>query len=424
MRCLAVPLNKKQREVIECVKTENPKITVCSGAKRAGKTYVLIWIFLGHIAKYRNKGLSFILGGATQASIRRNVLDDMEAILGKKLTLDKANAVEIFGNKVYCFDGANSDAWKKVRGFTAAGAFLNEGTALHETFVREVQSRCSYPGARMYIDTNPENPSHYIKKDYIDEDGQTLDSGRVNIRAFHFTLFDNDALDPEYVDSIVKSTPSGVYMDRDVYGLWVSPEGVVYPDFKNELYVSPEEIEEMSFTTYFAGVDWGYEHYGVIVVCGVRVDGVIVVMKIYAARHQEIDYWTDAAIDIMRKYGDIPFYCDSARPEHVTHFRKTGIDAYNAKKAVIAGIEQVARGFKLHMLLIVNDSDRFKEEIYQYVWNETTGEPIKLYDDVMDAIRYAVYTHFVIENKTWEDYRVLFSRLNAGLYQAAKTIGR
>lgn len=399
-----MPFNKKQQEVIDCVKAENPKILVCSGAKRAGKTYVLIWIFLGHIAKFRNKGLSFILGGATQASLRRNVLNDMEDILRKRLSLDKTNSVEIFGNKVYCFDGANSDAWKKVRGFTAAGAFLNEGTALHESFVREVQSRCSYPGARIYIDTNPENPAHYIKTDYIDNNGQLLDSGLVNIRAFHFTLFDNNALTEEYVDSIVKSTPSGMYTDRDIYGRWVSPEGVVYPDFKNELFVSPEEIKEMDFTSYFAGVDWGYEHYGAIVLCGVRIDGVIVVMKIYAERHQEIDYWTDAAHNIMREYGDIPFYCDSARPEHITHFIKNGIDAYNAKKAVVAGIEQVARGFKRNMLLIVNDSERFKEEIYQYVWNETTGEPIKLYDDVMDAIRYAVYTHMVTENITWETY--------------------
>ncbi|MGN0181151.1 MAG: PBSX family phage terminase large subunit [Candidatus Ornithomonoglobus sp.] len=399
-----MPLNKKQQEVIDCVKTENPKILVCSGAKRAGKTYVLIWIFLGHIAKFRNKGLSFILGGATQASLRRNVLDDMEDILGKKLTLDKTNAVEIFGNKVYCFDGANSDAWKKVRGFTAAGAFLNEGTALHESFVREVQSRCSYPGARIYIDTNPENPAHYIKTDYIDNDGQLLDSGLVNIRAFQFTLFDNDALTEEYVDSIVKSTPSGMYMDRDVYGRWVSPEGVVYPDFTEALFISPEDIANMDFTSYFVGVDWGYEHYGAIVLCGVRVDGVIVVMKIYAARYQEVDYWTDVAHEIMREYGDIPFYCDSARPEHVKHFRKNDIDAFNAKKAVIAGIEQVARGFKRNMLLIVNNSPRFKEEIYQYVWNETTGEPIKLYDDVMDSIRYAVYTHLITENITWETY--------------------
>lgn len=79
--------------------------------------------FLMHIATYKDKGLNFIIGGATQASIRRNILDDMELILGRELTLDKSNAVKIFGNKVYVFDGQNSDAWKKARGFTSAGAF-------------------------------------------------------------------------------------------------------------------------------------------------------------------------------------------------------------------------------------------------------------------------------------------------------------
>ena len=95
---------------------EQPKIMVASGAKRAGKTFVFILLFLMHIAKYEGQGLSFIIGGATQASIRRNVLDDMEAILGKELRLNKANAVTVFGNKVYCFDGAQSDSWKKARG--------------------------------------------------------------------------------------------------------------------------------------------------------------------------------------------------------------------------------------------------------------------------------------------------------------------
>ena len=153
-------LTQKQNEVYQSFLKENPKILIASGAKRAGKTFVLNFIFLNHIVKYRNKGVSFILGGATHASIRRNVLDDLEKILGKQLKLDKSNAIEIFGNKVYCFDGSNADSWKKVRGFTAAGAFLNEGTALHDTFVKEVISRCSYEGARIFIDTNPENPAH------------------------------------------------------------------------------------------------------------------------------------------------------------------------------------------------------------------------------------------------------------------------
>ncbi|CAM5189082.1 Terminase OS=Lysinibacillus sphaericus OX=1421 GN=LS41612_10765 PE=4 SV=1 [Lysinibacillus sphaericus] len=27
-------------------------------------------------------------------------------------------------------------------------------------------------------------------------------------------------------------------------------------------------------------------------------------------------------------------------------------------------------------------------------WNGTTGQPIKLWDDVMDMIRYGIYTHY------------------------------
>lgn len=387
-------LSTKQRKVVECIRTEDPKILICSGAKRAGKTYLLTYAFLAHAASFRGQGLSFILGGATQASLRRNVLDDMESIMRQDITLDKTNGFKLFGNKVYCFDGQNSDAWKKVRGFTAAGAFLNEGTALHNDFVKEVISRCSYPGARIFIDTNPENPQHYIKTDYIDKDGQRLSSGRVNIRAFSFTLFDNEALDREYVESIVKSTPSGMYTDRDIYGRWVSPEGVVYPDFKQKLYVSPAAIAGMDFERYFAGVDWGYEHFGAIAVCGVRSDGVIVVTDIYAAQHEEIDYWTEIAQGIKERYGNVNFYCDDARPEHVTRFRREHIRAINAKKSVLSGIEQVGKGFKTGTLLIRDDNKRFRDEIYQYVWDDKSGLPVKQYDDVLDALRYAVYTDY------------------------------
>ena len=388
-------LTKKQIEIVKCVQRENPKILICSGAKRSGKTYVLTYIFLGHIARYRNKGLSFILGGATQASIRRNVLDDMENILGKELKLDKTNAITVFGNKIYCFDGANADAWKKVRGFTSAGAFLNEGTALHNDFIKEVISRCSYEGARVYIDTNPENPMHSVKVDYIDKDGQKLDSGQVNIRAFNFTLFDNTSLSKEYVESIIKATPSGMYTDRDIYGRWVTAEGIVYRDFTEDLYI--KSIDTLNFTSFFAGVDWGYEHYGVITVFGETYNGDVVLVKEFASQHREIEYWANIGKTIKDTYGDIPFYCDTARPEHIQRFRREGLRARNADKSVLSGIEQVARRFKMKTLKIYRPNGiklRFSEEIQMYAWNEKTGEPIKQYDDCLDSVRYAIYTHY------------------------------
>ena len=111
-------ITSKQKEVVDCIKYDNPKILICSGAKRAGKTFILIYAFIGHIAKYENKGYSFILGGTNQASIRRNILNDLEEILGYEIKLSKDNHFKLFGNKVYVFDGANADSYKKLRGFT------------------------------------------------------------------------------------------------------------------------------------------------------------------------------------------------------------------------------------------------------------------------------------------------------------------
>nr|WP_317134701.1 hypothetical protein [Sporolactobacillus laevolacticus] len=100
------------------------------------------------------------------------------------------------------------------------------------------------------------------------------------------------------------------------------------------------------------------------------------------------------ASGIKSRYGNIHFYCYTARPEHIIRLRIENFKAYNADKAVIAGIEEVARLFKRKKLFIVKERvQRFKKETYMYVWNETTGEQVKLWDDVLDAIRYAIYTN-------------------------------
>ena len=70
--------------------------------------------FLAHVSKYQNMYLNFIIGGANLGTIRRNVLTDLEQILGKELKLNMSSAVEIFGNQVYCFDGANANSWKSA----------------------------------------------------------------------------------------------------------------------------------------------------------------------------------------------------------------------------------------------------------------------------------------------------------------------
>lgn len=392
----------KQIEVLESFAIDNPKILICSGAKRAGKTFILIKIFLAHVSLFRNEGVSFIIGGTTQSSIRRNILNDMELILGREITLGKDSSFKLYGNKIYCFHGANADSYKAMRGFTSAGALLNEATTLHDTFVKEAISRCSYDGARIFMDTNPENPTHTVKVDYIDKDGQKLSNGQLNIRAFNFTLYDNTFLNKEYVESIEASTPSGMFFTRDILGGWVASEGVVYQDFdKDKHYV--KDVDNITFKKYFVGVDFGWEHYGTMLVIGLSTDDKYYLLQEYAEQHKDIDWWCDVAKEIISKYGNINFYCDTARPDYISKLRSKGIKALNARKEVLEGISTIATYFKTDRLFILEDNvNLFKKEIYNYVWANGKDEPIKQNDDTLDSLRYAIYSDIKINNKKFD----------------------
>lgn len=401
-------LTKKQQEVLQCVANDDPIILILAGAKRAGKTFILNLLYLSHIAKYENQCKSFILGGTTYSSIRRNVLNDWEQILGvKELKLKNDNSINIFGNKVYVLPGSDASSYKTVRGFTSYGAMLNEATTLHNSYIKECFSRCSGNGSRIYMDTNPENPQHTVKLDYVDKDGDRLPNGKLNIKAFHFTLFDNEFLSEEYVQSIIRSTPSGMFSDRDIFGKWVSPQGVIYKDFNQDCIINSKQllkiftdqkIEKPQYKAIWAGVDWGYSHFGSIVVLGLDFNNNFYVLEEHAKQFEEIDYWVKIAKDIKERYGNIMFYCDSARPEHVARFQRENLKAFNANKQVLTGIETVAKLIKQARLKIVSDNQkdsRLLSEFNLYAWKENSSEPIKLNDDCLDALRYAIYSYGV-----------------------------
>lgn len=409
---------EKQIELLRCSVKEKPKILLASGAKRAGKTYIMDLAFMKHMRQYKDMGVSFIIGGATSSTIRRNILNDMEEFLGTNIKLNKEQGFELWGNMIYCFGGSNSDSWKAVRGFTAAGAFLNEGTALHDTFVKEVISRCSYEGARIFIDTNPENPMHSVKVDYIDKSGQTLNDGRLNIKAFHFNLYDNTFLPSDYVESIEKATPTGMFYDRDILGLWVNAEGIVYKDYNSRIHLIDKIPADEEIIEYIIAVDWGFEHYGSLGVIGYSTKGNYYLIEEHTKKHMYVeDYWLKLALEKKEQYKicigfeeeKLPdgtpkpkyrypiFYVDSARQEYRNLFIDNNIEAMNANKSVIEGIQTVGTLFKTNKLFILKDGvDRFEIEINSYVWSNQVGaeEKVKkVNDDCMDMIRYAVHSH-------------------------------
>lgn len=387
--------HKKQQEVMKFAMNNDYFMLINHGAKRTGKTILDNDLFLYELRRVRKiadklniKLPQYILAGADLGALQRNVLNELTNKYEIEFKFDKHNRFVLFGVQVCCFGHSKINDLGRIRGMTSFGAYINEGTMANEEVFNEIKARCSGEGARMLIDTNPDQPEHWLKTNFIDKS-----DGKV-IQAFHYELDDNTFLSDRYKNNIKSSTPSGMFYDRDIKGLWVSAEGIVYQDFRKEVhYISREELKNKNIVRYFAGVDWGYEHYGAIVLLGEDDKGNLYLIKEIAKQYQDIDYWVKVAKDIISKYGNIPFYCDTARPEHIVRFQNEGINALYANKSVLSGIEIVAKRFKTNSLYVVEDDvELFKKEIFMYAWNKKTGEPLKVWDDVLDALRYAIYT--------------------------------
>lgn len=383
----------KQIEILKRTNTEDFFILGLHGAKRTGKTVINNDIFLRELIRVRKiadklkiKEPMYILAGVSSKTIQNNVLQEIYNRYQLDIKFDKHNSFTLFGVKVVQAFTGTIGGLGGIRGMTAFGAYVNEASLANEKVFKEIISRCSGDGARIVFDTNPDNPEHWLKKEYIDSKSE-------NIISYHFELDDNTFLSPRYIQNIKESTPSGMFYDRDIRGLWVTGEGVVYSDFdSNKHFIN--DVDNIEFETYIAGVDWGYSHFGSIVVFGIDKLNNWYLLEEHAKQFKEIDYWAEVALDIKARYGNINFYCDSARPEHVERFRRERIRAINADKSVLSGIEEVARLIKLGRFFVVFDKVKvFKKEIYNYVWDEKTGNPVKENDDVMDSMRYAIYSH-------------------------------
>ena len=400
-------LTTKQQEVLYSYLNDDWKYLILAGAKRSGKTFIDNFIFLYELRRVaelakrlEDNHPQFILAGFSSNTIYNNVISSIASQFGIDMKADRHGHYHLFGVDIVPSYTGSMRGMSSIRGMTAYGAYVNEASlAVHDVF-QEILARCSMDSSRVICDTNPDNPQHWLKTDYIDNDNPD-----ARIKSYHFTIDDNTFLSPEYVKAFKAATPTGMFYDRDILGLWVTGEGAVYKDFDERTMVLLDKEVPTSFSKYIAGVDWGYQHYGSIVVFGLDDVDNWYLLEEHTKQYEEIDYWTDVAHDLQKKYGrDMPFYCDTARTEHIDHFKHNGINAKYGWKSVVSGIEIVARQMKSgHFFVKQSAPERFLDEIYNYQWDDKNEDAVvKENDDCMDACRYAIATYLHLkERKTY-----------------------
>ena len=387
-------LAPKQLKVLHSYLHDDFDMMILVGAIRSGKTFIdnLLFIYelrrTARLAKAnRDKHPQYILAGATSDSIHKNVIVSCENQFGVEFKLDRHGHYKLWGVDIVPVSTKTIAGLANARGFDSYGGYVNEATMGVEPVFQEILQRCSKDGARVIVDSNPDQPQHWFKTDYIDNNDP-----KTKKITFHFTIDDNTHLSKRYIEGIKARTPSGMFYERAILGLWVSGDGAVYRDFDERKMVVPK-AKLPHIVKYYCGVDWGFEHKGVITVWGDDAKGNIYLIEEHTSQFKYISYWVNVAKKIQEKYGKgITFWVDSARPDNYSEFLRAGINARNADKARMAGVERVAEYMKQGKFFAVQDNmDQFLNEVYQYVWDENTGEPKKEHDDVLDSCRYAIF---------------------------------
>lgn len=386
-------LTTKQHQVIADVNRTlgELKLLILYGAKRSGKTFLDNLLFIMLVANAKKNadevGVThpqYILAGYTMANIQRNIIAELQN-MGIKIQMNKYNEFELMGVRIVQTSTGSISGIGRIRGMTAFGAYINEASLCNKVVFDEIRSRCSGKGAVVICDTNPDNPEHWLLKDYIEK------SGHDGIQAYHFEFDDNEMLDEGYKKNYKATVPPGMFYDHYIKGLWVSGEGAVYPEFnKDTMIVTRDKAFEQSYERFMVGVDWGFNHPTAFAVIGFK-DGKYTLMEEHVDSKKSIDHWINVAKDVQERYGDIIFYCDTANPEHIYDLKQNGIRAVKANKNVANGIEVVAD--KIHnnqFNVVYDDCPTFRSEIYRYVWGKN-GDVVKENDHLMDAIRYVIY---------------------------------
>lgn len=363
------------------------------GAVRSGKTIANNYCFILSLISIRKqadkdgvKDPLYILAGTSKKNIYNNVLNPLFNDFDLVPEQDSVGNLHLFGVTIVLAYTGTIAGLRGIRGSSAYGAYINEASLANESVFNEIRDRCSEGDGRVICDTNPDIPTHWLKTDYIDNDSD-------NIISNHFVLDDNTFLSKRYIENKKATTPSGMLYDRSVLGLWVTGEGVVYEDFdKNTMLVDsvPDNLN------YYCGVDWGFAkgHENVITVMGDDPEtDTSYLVDIFSSTGKFIDYWIDIAHQIQDAHGrNINFWADSARPEYVSYFQQNNINARNADKSVMDGVEYCAQRIKMGKFKVLRKCAKpFLDDIYQYVWDPVKGVPKKEHDNVMDSFRYGLF---------------------------------
>ena len=271
---------------------------------------------------------------------------------------------------------------KSIAGIT--DMWIEEATEITESDFEQLNLRLrgksKFP-KQITLTFNPISSSHWLKKRFFD---RKTDDASILMTTYK----DNKFIDTDY-RKVLEELKEQDEMFYRIYALgeWGVLENLVYSNYEVVSDV-PDHFDEVIY-----GLDFGYNNPTALVKIGILDERLYILDEMYERGLTNADL-----IDQLRRIVESTnssIYADSAEPNRIEEIRRAGFNIYPANKSVKDGIDFVKR----HRLYIHASCTNVIKEIESYKWKKDKDgnvleEPIKFMDHAMDAIRYAIFTHF------------------------------
>lgn len=232
--------------------------------------------------------------------------------------------------------------------------------------------------------------------------------------SWHYTSYDNPTFGPEQIADLdkKKATLATEEFKQEYMADFVTFKDLIYKEFDFAIHViEPFDLERGHYT-YYRAIDFGYKHPTACVWVAVDKEDKWYVFDEFCQSETSTEHNTGVIKSIHPELKYEATYGDPSAAQLIEDYEKYGIYITPASKSmktsltqwVNLGISKVGEKIKLKPdrngkmipdLYIFNNCENLIEEMQKYRWKEQpdstkafAGQPIKLHDDLVDALRY------------------------------------
>ncbi len=360
--------------------TSKKPIVAFVGGTGTGKTWLSSrWV----IVKAFKLGGEHLVISPSLKLMRRTLWKELKNVLKSwEIEFDKNESDMIItlpnGAQIYGIPADNPDRMEGVH--AKSGVFDEAGQVDKRSVFETAFRRLRYHSGQLLITTTP------YRWNWLKEIYDRGLKGDPQIELICAKTIENPFYPREEIEKAKEKMP--LWRFRMFYeGVFTKPLGLIYPDYE---LVEPFEIPNDWLRV--RGVDFGYNHPTAVIWLAKSPEGVW-----YAYRElKKSELTLDDLYAILSKE-NIPTYADPEMRQGLETLRRRSLDIRPAKKDVLAGISFVQGLFKQGKLKIFSTLEQTIAELSSYSWqldasDQPLDRPVKENDDLMDALRYALFT--------------------------------